>query len=86
MARTEATKTIAAMHQIAIGLTWEARAVCICSGNTFADEGLVANQWIKDFFVDCCKRKIAVDSVAGSAASTIQSGSLPGLPTGKVTS
>jgi hypothetical protein len=47
MIRTETTKTIAARHQIVIGLTCEARAVCISSGNTFSREGLVANQWIK---------------------------------------
>ena len=51
MARTEATKTIAARHQTVIGLTCEARAVCISSGNNFAREGLVATRWIKDFLL-----------------------------------
>ena len=48
---TEATKTIAARHQIVIGLICEAHAGRIRSGNPFAPEGLVANRWIKDFLL-----------------------------------
>jgi hypothetical protein len=45
------TKTVAARHQIVIGLTCEARVVCISNGNPFSRGGLVADRWIEELFV-----------------------------------
>jgi hypothetical protein len=48
---TEATKTIAARHQIVIGLTCEARGVCTSNGNHFSRGGLVADRQVKELFL-----------------------------------